>query len=113
MKDFEKYKNIVIAFLQEKCYPKHFIRIKSQNTDKIYNILYNPERTEKFEVRISQVGKIPDNNGKLTTNTTKNKLINGIASKLKYKVINNGKIYLLVKGYAIKIELIKTNKYFY
>ena len=35
-----------------------------------------------------------------------NKLLLMIADKLKYKVISSGKIYILIKGYGMKIELI-------
>ena len=74
--------------------------------NKYRRLAFNPTGTQKFEVRITQVNKIPKGNNKLTTNEIKNKLLLMIADKLKYKVISSGKIYILIKGYGMKIELI-------
>lgn len=106
---FEKYKAVLIAFLQVKCFPKSFITIKDNNGG-VHNILYNPKGTQRFEVRITQVDEIPQENNKLSTNEIKNVLLSEIASKLKYRVICSGKIYVVIKGYAMKIELVKNEK---
>ena len=103
---FEKYKAVLVAFLQVKCFPKSFITIKDSNGG-AHNILYSPKDTQKFEVKITQVDEIPQENNKLSTNEVKNVLLSEIASKLKYRVICSGKIYVVIKGYAMKIELVK------
>lgn len=106
---FEKYKAVLVAFLQVKCFPKSFITIKDSNGG-VHNILYNPKDAQKFEVKITQVDEIPQENNKLSTNEAKNVLLSEIASKLKYRVICSGKIYVVIKGYAMKIELVKNKK---
>lgn len=105
-RNFKYYEDLIYLFLEKKVFRRNFITLKTVGENKYRRLVFNPTGTQQFEVRITQVNKIPKGNNKLTTNEIKNKLLLMIVDKLKYKVISSGKIYILIKGYGMKIELI-------
>lgn len=95
-------------FLQ-KIFPNTYKRKYSMTGNGIYNLILVKDKI--YEVKFTKTTNILEDNGKMTTDTVKNKIINNITTNLKgTSSVNNGKITFKLGKFVAKVEIIKKLK---
>lgn len=107
---FWEYQGKFAKFLQEK-FPNTFKRKYSMTGNGIYNLIII--RNKIYEIKLTETTKMLEDNGKLTTDELKNKIIQNIINNFKENTkytVNNGKITFKLGKYIAKVEVIKKLK---
>lgn len=93
----------------KKIFPNTYKRKYSMTGNGIYNLILVNDKI--YEAKFAQATNMVEDNGKMTTDNLKNKIINNICANLKNKYsINNGKIYFKLGRWVAKVEIIKKMK---
>ena len=93
----------------KKIFPNTYKRKFSMTGNGIYNLIIIQDKI--YEVKFSQTTKLIEDNGVLTKDKIKNKIIENITNNLKNNyTINNGKITFKLGKFIAKIEIIKKLK---
>lgn len=93
----------------KKIFPNTYKRKYSMNGNGIYNLILIQDKV--YEVKFSQVNIKLNDNGLLTTDKLKNKIIQNIIDNLKNEsTINNGKLTFNLGKFIAKVEVIKKMK---
>lgn len=95
-------------FLQ-KIFPKTYKRKYSMSGNGIYNLILVQDKI--YEIKLSQTNTMLNDNGTLTTDKLKNKIIQNIVDNMKSQPnINNGKLTFKLGTFTAKVEVIKKMK---
>lgn len=93
----------------KKIFPNTYKRKFSMTGNGIYNLIIIQDKI--YEVKFSQTTKLVEDNGVLTKDKIKNKIIENITNNLKNNyTVNNGKITFKLGKFIAKIEIIKKLK---
>ena len=93
----------------KKIFPNTYKRKFSMTGNGIYNLIIIQDKI--YEVKFSQTTKLIEDNGVLTKDKIKNKIIENITNNLKNNyTINNGKITFKLGKFIAKVEIIKKLK---
>lgn len=93
----------------KKIFPNTYKRKFSMTGNGIYNLIIIQDKI--YEVKFSQTTKLIEDNGVLTKDKIKNKIIENITNNLKNNyTVNNGKITFKLGKFIAKIEIIKKLK---
>lgn len=93
----------------KKIFPNTYKRKYSMSGNGIYNLILIQDKV--YEVKFSQVNTKLNDNGLLTTDKLKNKIIQNIIDNLKNEpTINNGKLTFNLGNFIAKVEVIKKMK---
>lgn len=107
---FWEYEYPFATFLKG-IFPKTFKRKYGIKDSGIYNLILVNDKI--YDVTFKQAKTMLEDNGTLTTEKLKNKIIQNILDNLKENAVytvNNGKITLKVDNYIAKIEVIKKTR---
>jgi hypothetical protein len=95
-------------FLQ-KIFPNTYKRKYSMSGNGIYNLILVQDKI--YEVKLTQTTSMLSDNGMLTTDKLKNKVIQNIVDNLKNQPnINNGKLTFKLGAFTAKVEVVKKMK---
>lgn len=95
-------------FLQ-KIFPNTYKRKYSMSGNGIYNLILVQDKI--YEVKLTQTTSMLNDNGTLTTDKLKNKIIQNIVDNLKNQPnINNGKLTFKLGAFTAKVEVVKKMK---
>lgn len=93
----------------KKIFPNTYKRKFSMTGNGIYNLIIIQDKI--YEVKFSQTTKLIEDNGVLTKDKIKNKIIENITNNLKNNyTVNNGKITFKLGKFIAKVEIIKKLK---
>ena len=93
----------------KKIFPNTYKRKYSMSGNGIYNLILIQDKV--YEVKFSQVNTKLNDNGLLTTDKLKNKIIQNIIDNLKNEpTVNNGKLTFKLGKFIAKVEVIKKMK---
>ena len=98
-------------FLSINCFPNTYKRKYSLTGDGIYDLVILPKQNKIFEIKLTEVKKIPDEpNNQLTKNALKNKVIEQICNHIKREkwALHDGCIYMsYIGGWFGKVQVIE------
>lgn len=95
-------------FLQ-RIFPNTYKRKYSMAGNGIYNLILVQDKI--YEIKLSQTNSMVSDNGLLTTDKLKNKIIQNIIDNMKSQPnINNGKLTFNLGAFTAKIEVVKKMK---
>lgn len=92
-----------------KNFPNTYKRKYSMTGNGIYNLILVKDKI--YEVKLTQITQLLEDNGVLTRDNLKNLIINNIIKNLKGNyTVNNGKITFKLGNFKAKVEVIKKLK---
>lgn len=95
-------------FLQ-RIFPNTYKRKYSMAGNGIYNLILVQDKI--YEIKLSQTNSMVSDNGLLTTDKLKNKIIQNIIDNMKSQPnINNGKLTFKLGAFTAKVEVVKKMK---
>ena len=95
-------------FLQ-RIFPNTYKRKYSMAGNGIYNLILVQDKI--YEIKLSQTNSMVSDNGLLTTDKLKNKIIQNIIDNMKSQPnINNGKLTFNLGVFTAKVEVVKKMK---
>lgn len=95
-------------FLQ-RIFPNTYKRKYSMAGNGIYNLILVQNKI--YEIKLSQTNSMVSDNGLLTTDKLKNKIIQNIIDNMKSQPnINNGKLTFKLGAFTAKVEVVKKMK---
>lgn len=95
-------------FLQ-RIFPNTYKRKYSMAGNGIYNLILVQDKI--YEIKLSQTNSMVSDNGLLTTDKLKNKIIQNIIDNMKNQPnINNGKLTFNLGAFTAKVEVVKKMK---